>query len=164
MIWAATRLVRSGDWRSLEGRFDLVFSVLYDQIIGSDLIERAERIINFHPGRLPHHRGVRPVNWALRNRGHLHGLTIHAIDTGVDTGPVLAEAPFSVRPDIDEVQDVWQRSMEHGRILISHTLPRLDRIVPRPQDEALAVTHRSRDNHKLGDRGDWARGAGPTRE
>jgi len=155
--WPATRLVHSGDWRSLEGRFDLVFSVLYDQIIGPDLINRAERIINFHPGRLPHYRGVRPVNWALHNREHLHGVTIHTIDTGVDTGPILAEALFSIWPDTDEVQDVWQRSMEHGRTLISHTLPRIDRITPRPQDEALAVTHHSRDNHKLGDRSGWRR-------
>ena len=133
--------------QGLEGHFDLVLSVLYDQIIGPDLINRAERIINFHPGRLPHYRGVRPVNWALHNREHLHGVTIHTIDTGVDTGPVLAEALFSIWPDTDEVQDVWQRSMEHGRILISHTLPRLGHIIPRPQDETLAATHHSHDNH-----------------
>ncbi|MHA6763349.1 formyl transferase [Streptacidiphilus sp. PAMC 29251] len=157
--WPATRIVRSGDWRGLEGRFDLVFSVLYDRIIGPDLIDRADRIINFHPGRLPHYRGVRPVNWALRNREHLHGVTIHVIDTGVDTGPILAEALFSIWPDFDEVRDVWQRSMKHGRLLISDTLPRLDLIVPRVQDEAQAATHRSRDNHQLGDRGGWTRHA-----
>ncbi|MDT3395125.1 formyltransferase family protein [Streptomyces sp. B1866] len=155
--WPATRLVRSGDWRDLGGRFDLVFSILYDRIIGPDLIARAERIINFHPGRLPQYRGVRPVNWALHNREHLHGVTIHTIDPGVDTGPILAEALFSIWPDTDEVRDVWQRSMRHGRLLITDTLPRLDHIVPRPQNESHAKTHRSRDNHKLGDRGDWTR-------
>ena len=155
--WPATRIVRSGDWRDLEGRFDLVFSVLYDRIIGPDLIDRAERIINFHPGRLPHYRGVRPVNWALRNRERLHGVTIHAIDTGVDTGPVIAEALFSIWPDSDEVRDVWQRSMEHGHLLIANTLPRLDHITPCPQNVALAVTHHSRDNRHLGNRSDWTR-------
>ncbi|MEZ0089202.1 formyltransferase family protein [Streptacidiphilus sp. EB129] len=155
--WPATCLVRSGDWHDLEGHFDLVFSVLYDRIIGPDLIDRAEHIINFHPGRLPHYRGVRPVNWALRNRENLHGVTIHAIDAGVDTGPVLAEALFSIWPETDEVYDVWQRSMAHGRLLISDTLPRLDHIAPREQDEALAVTHHSRDNAQLGDRSDWTR-------
>ncbi|MFC1435633.1 formyltransferase family protein [Streptacidiphilus sp. N1-3] len=155
--WPATRLARSGDWRDLHGRFDLVFSVLYDRIIGPDLIDRAEHIINFHPGRLPHSRGVRPVNWSLRNQERLHGVTIHAVDTGIDTGPVLAEALFSIWPDTDEVRDVWQRSMEHGRLLISHTLPHLDSIVPCPQDETAAVTHHSRDNHRLGNRGDWTR-------
>lgn len=155
--WPATRVLHSGDWRELDGRFDLVFSVLYDRIIGPDLMHRAERIINFHPGRLPQYRGVRPVNWTLRNREHLHGVTIHVIDTGVDTGPVLAEALFSIWPDTDEVHDVWMRSMEHGRLLISHTLPHLDHITPRPQDENAAVTHRTLDNHQLGDRSDWTR-------
>ncbi|MBB4926263.1 hypothetical protein [Kitasatospora kifunensis] len=47
--------------------------------------------------------------------------------------------------------------MEHGRLLISHTLPRLDQIAPRPQDAALAVTNYSRDIDALGDRSNWTR-------
>lgn len=156
--WPDIRIVHSGDWRELEpGRCGLVFSVLYDRIIGRSLIDATEQIINCHPGRLPQYRGARPVNWALHNGEQLHGITIHSIDPGIDSGPVLAEALFSIWPDIDEVQDVWQRSMEHGRLLISDTLPRLDRIVPRPQDGTQAVTHYMRDNGLLGDRSDWTR-------
>ncbi|MDH6129735.1 formyltransferase family protein [Kitasatospora sp. GP82] len=156
--WPEVRILRSGDWRELEpGRCDLVFSVLYDKIIGPGLIDNTERIINCHPGRLPQYRGARPVNWALHNRENLHGITIHVIDSGIDSGPVLTEALFSIWPDIDEVEDVWQRSMEHGRLLISDTLPRLDRIVPRPQDTSAAVTHYSRDSTALGNRSDWTR-------
>ncbi|RKT20199.1 formyl transferase-like protein [Streptomyces sp. 1114.5] len=152
------RILRSGDWRDLEpGRCDLVFSVLYDKIIGPELIDATSHIINCHPGRLPGYRGVRPVNWALRNREHLHGITIHVIDAGIDSGPILAEAVFSIWPDVDEVRDVWDRCMRHGRLLISDTLPRLDQIVPRPQEATGAVTHFSRDNVSLGDRGDWTR-------
>jgi methionyl-tRNA formyltransferase len=156
--WPDTNLIESGDWRDLvPGRCDLVFCVLYDRIIGPELIDATNRIINLHPGRLPQYRGVRPVNWALRNREDLHGVTIHVIDTGVDSGPILAEALFSIWPDTDEVQDVWARAMDHGRTLVTHTLPRLDRITPRPQDASLARTHHSRDNHLLGDRSDWIR-------
>lgn len=156
--WPEVRVIDSGDWRDLEpGRCDLVFSVLYDKIIGPGLIDATQQIINCHPGRLPGYRGTRPVNWALRNREHLHGITIHVIDQGIDSGPIIAEAAFSIWPDVDEVKDVWQRAMEHGRLLISDTLPRLERIVPRPQDASLAVTHCSRDNHALGYRSDWTR-------
>ncbi|MQS11763.1 hypothetical protein F7Q99_05525 [Streptomyces kaniharaensis] len=156
--WPTTRILRSGDWQDLEpGRCDLVFSVLYDKIIGPELIDATEHIINCHPGRLPDYRGVRPVNWALRNREHLHGITIHVIDSGIDSGPVLAEAAFSIWPDVDEVKDVWRRAMQHGRLLISDTLPRLERIVPRPQEASAAVTHYSRDNAELGERSDWTR-------
>ncbi|GAA1500784.1 hypothetical protein GCM10009760_62830 [Kitasatospora kazusensis] len=154
----ATRILHSGDWRDLEpGRCDLVFSVLYDKIIGPGLINATQQIINCHPGRLPGYRGVRPVNWALRNRETLHGITIHVIDSGIDSGPVIAEAAFSIWPDIDEVQDVWARAMNYGHMLISDTLPRLDRITPRAQDASLAVTHYSRHNDELHDRSNWTR-------
>jgi methionyl-tRNA formyltransferase len=156
--WPTVRVLRSGDWRDLEpGRCDLVFSVLYDRIIGRILIDATTTIINCHPGRLPQYRGARPGNWALRNGEHLHGITIHTITHGVDDGPVLAEALFSIWPETDEVRDVWERAMQHGRLLITDTLPRLDQITPRPQDEALAVMHYMRDNDKLGDRADWTR-------
>jgi methionyl-tRNA formyltransferase len=109
--------------------------------------------------RLPAYRGALPLNWALANRERVHGITIHVIDTGIDSGPVLAEAVFSIWPDVDEVEDVWERCMGHGRLLISDTLPPLHRIVPRPQDESLAVTYRLRDSAALGDRSDWTRAA-----
>lgn len=153
-----TRIISSGNWQDLEpGRCDLVFSVLYDKIIGSVLIDATPHIINCHPGRLPQYRGARPANWALLNGELLHGVTIHAIDTGIDSGPILAEAHFSLWPDIDEVADAWHRAMAYAKILISDTLPRLERITPRPQDHTAATIHYTRDNYLLGTRGDWAR-------
>lgn len=156
--WPKARTLRSGDWRDLEpGRCQLVFSVLYDKIIGRDLIDATETIVNCHPGRLPQYRGARPVNWALRNGEHLHGVTIHIIDTGIDSGPVLGETLFSIWPDTDEVKDVWARTMRHAQLLISDTLPLLATIRPREQDASQAVTHYTRDNGALGDRSDWTR-------
>jgi methionyl-tRNA formyltransferase len=148
----------AGDWRDLEpGRCDLVVSVLYDKIIGRSLIDATPTIVNCHPGRLPEYRGARPVNWALRNREHLHGVTLHAVDSGIDSGPVIGEALFSIWPEVDEVRDVWARTMRHAELLISDTLPRLADITPREQDHSRAVTHYRRDDHLLGDRADWTR-------
>ena len=159
------RLVSSGDWRELRpDRYDLVISVLYNQIIGADLIEGCRRILNFHPGRLPEYRGVRPVNWALRNRERLHGVAIHEIDAGIDSGPVVAESCFSIWPDIDEVRDVWNRSMTIGRWLMAETLPRLDQLTAVPQDDSRARVYSSRQTPELGDRIGWTRAestAGP---
>lgn len=156
--WPEVRLLRSGDWRDLEpGRCDLVVSVLYDRIIGPSLIDGTRTIINCHPGRLPEYRGARPVNWALYNGEHLHGVTLHVIEAGVDSGPVLGEVVFSIWPEVDEVRDVWERSMRYGKLLLSDTLPRLDRVVPREQDAARAVTYYRADSDRLGDRSDWTR-------
>lgn len=156
--WPKTRLLTSGDWQELEpGRCDLVVSVLYDRIIGRSLIDATPRIVNVHPGRLPHYRGARPVNWALHNGEHLHGITVHIIDPGIDSGPILGEALFSIWPEVDEVRDVWDRAMRHGEQLLTDVLPRLDTITPRPQDEAHAAIHYRADSHRLGDRSNWTR-------
>ncbi|QWF85816.1 formyltransferase family protein [Amycolatopsis sp. CA-230715] len=156
--WPHARIIYSGDWQDLEpGRCDLIVSVLYDKLLGPALVDATEQIINCHPGPLPSYRGVRPVNWALRNRETSHGITVHQIDHGIDSGPVLAEVRFTIWPEIDEVRDVWQRTMAYGRQLLSDTLPRLEHIQPRPQDHGRAVTHFTTNNDQLGDRADWTR-------
>ncbi|MEV0373323.1 formyltransferase family protein [Streptomyces sp. NPDC050636] len=156
--WPHALLLPSGDWRELEpDRYDLVLSILYDRIIGRRLIEGSGRAINLHPGPLPRYRGVRPVNWALRNGERMHGVTLHEIDEGIDSGPVLAQALFTIWPEIDEVRDVWARSMAVARTLLDETLPRFDRIPAVPQDQAKALTYYRAQNHELGDRSDWTR-------
>lgn len=91
----------------------------------------------------------------MRNGERLHGITIHEIDEGIDSGPVVAKAHFSIWPEIDEVRDVWDRSMAMGRVLIAETLPRLDHLEAVPQDESQATVYFSSQNHQLGDRLDW---------
>lgn len=47
--------------------------------------------INIHPGRLPRYRGPAPVHWAIRNGDPEIGVSVHRVDDGVDTGPILAQ-------------------------------------------------------------------------
>ena len=47
--------------------------------------------INIHPGLLPRYRGPAPVHWAIRNGDPEIGVSIHRVDEGVDTGPILAQ-------------------------------------------------------------------------
>ena len=44
--------------------------------------------LNVHPGILPNYRGLDPVKWSIRNLDPL-GATVHLIDEGIDTGPIL---------------------------------------------------------------------------
>lgn len=44
--------------------------------------------LNGHPGLLPEYRGANPVQWALANDGDV-GATLHLMDEGIDTGPIL---------------------------------------------------------------------------
>jgi folate-dependent phosphoribosylglycinamide formyltransferase PurN len=57
-------------------------------------------IINVHTGVTPRYRGVHGGYWALaEGRPDLVGTTVHLVDAGIDTGDVLARAPFAVTAD-----------------------------------------------------------------
>lgn len=148
----------SGDWRHLIGvDVDLILSVMYDRIIGPALVYGPARVLNLHLGKLPEYRGMRPVNWALRNGESIAGVTLHEVDTGIDTGPIVAQTTFSIWPDVDEVRDVYGRAVRAGEHILRDTLPIVDRIKAVPQDEARARYYPGADMGKLGDRLDWTR-------
>ena len=58
--------------------------------------------LNVHHGAVPEYRGGPPVFWELRDERDIVGFTIHLIDAGIDTGPVLArgEVPIERRPTL----------------------------------------------------------------
>jgi methionyl-tRNA formyltransferase len=119
-------------------KIDLAFSVFYDKILRKWFIDRCDKILNIHNAPLPRYRGVSPINWALKNNEASHGVTIHEISPGIDDGPIYAQVQYSIYPEFDEVIDVYKRSLEYGWVLFCQTMPILDKIVPRLQDERQA--------------------------
>jgi len=60
-------------------------------IIKEAIISRAKKaVINAHPGLVPRYRGNYVVRWAVLN-GDKVGITVHFVDTGIDTGAVLSQ-------------------------------------------------------------------------
>lgn len=53
-------------------------------------------LINFHASYLPNYRGGSPINWAIINNEKIHGVTVHEIDRGIDTGPILWRTKFKM--------------------------------------------------------------------
>ena len=166
--WADTHhvpLVASGDCEDVSTLLgdawgiDLAFSVFYDRIIRESFIGRCHQILNLHNSPLPRYRGVSPINWALKNEEHEHGVTIHEIVPEVDAGPIVAQVRYSIYPSFDEVEHVYRRAQAYGWTLFEQTMPILGEIEPRAQDES-AATHfsRSEDAH-LGDRRGFTRSA-----
>jgi folate-dependent phosphoribosylglycinamide formyltransferase PurN len=61
-------------------------------IIKQVIISKAGKaVINAHPGLVPQYRGNFVVRWALLN-GDDVGVTVHLVDTGIDTGPILSQS------------------------------------------------------------------------
>jgi methionyl-tRNA formyltransferase len=56
------------------------------------------RALNVHPGPLPEYGGLHVNQWALRNGETRFGATIHLMDAGIDTGPVVAQEWFEIAP------------------------------------------------------------------
>ncbi|MEX2289393.1 MAG: phosphoribosylglycinamide formyltransferase [Mycobacteriales bacterium] len=94
---------------------DLVVCAGFMRILGADFLTRfPHRVVNTHPALLPAFPGAHAVAEALAYGVRLTGVTVHLVDEGVDTGPVVAQAAVPVREDDDEaslharIQDVEQ--------------------------------------------------------
>ncbi|MEH3053059.1 MAG: phosphoribosylglycinamide formyltransferase [Patulibacter minatonensis] len=57
-----------------------------------------ERIVNVHPSLLPLHPGLHAIEQALEAGARETGATVHLVDEGVDTGPVLLQQAISIAP------------------------------------------------------------------
>ena len=159
--WSSSKnipTIDSGDYNDITGinsndwKVDLCFSVFYDKIIKEWFIKKCEQILNLHNAPLPRYRGVRPINWALKNNEKKHGVTIHEITPGIDDGPIISQLEYSIYPYFDEVIDVYKRALEYGWILFLQTIPVLEKITPKKQDESMATYYSTKENHLLGER------------
>jgi phosphoribosylglycinamide formyltransferase-1 len=69
------------------------------------------RILNIHPSLLPSFPGLRPQRQALRAGVKVSGCTVHLVDEGVDTGPILLQAAVPVL-DGDDRESLAARILE----------------------------------------------------
>jgi phosphoribosylglycinamide formyltransferase-1 len=82
---------------------DLIVSAGFMKILGPQFLSRfSGRIINSHPTLLPAFPGARGVAEALAHGVKVTGCTVHLVDAGTDTGPILAQQPVPVLDDDDE--------------------------------------------------------------
>jgi len=102
-----------------EHRPDLVVSAGFMKIVGPRF--RAGigcPMINTHPALLPAFPGAHGVADALAYGVKITGATVHVVDDGVDTGPVLAQAAVPVEPG-DTVETLHERiKIEERRLLV----------------------------------------------
>ena len=82
---------------------DLVVSAGFMKILGPQFLSRfTGRILNTHPALLPAFPGAHAVRDALDYGVKVTGCTVHLVDAGTDTGPVLAQQAVAVHRDDDE--------------------------------------------------------------
>jgi phosphoribosylglycinamide formyltransferase-1 len=82
---------------------DLVVSAGFMKILGPQFLSRfLGRVVNTHPALLPAFPGAHAVAAALAYGVKVTGCSVHLVDAGTDTGPILAQQPVPVLDDDDE--------------------------------------------------------------
>jgi phosphoribosylglycinamide formyltransferase-1 len=82
---------------------DLIVSAGFMKILGPHFLSRfMGRIVNTHPALLPAFPGAHAVPEALAYGVKVTGCSVHLVDAGTDTGPILAQQPVPVLDDDDE--------------------------------------------------------------
>ena len=79
---------------------DLIVLAGYMRIIGPTLLTAyANRILNIHPSLLPSFPGKSSIQDAFEANEKETGVTVHVVDAGVDTGPIIAQEKVAILPE-----------------------------------------------------------------
>jgi phosphoribosylglycinamide formyltransferase-1 len=85
------------DWLE-EHRVRIVVLAGYMRLLTPAFLDRFDPIVNIHPSLLPSFPGLRAIEQALAAGVQTTGVTVHLVDEGIDTGPVLRQEPVPVEP------------------------------------------------------------------
>nr|WP_206529834.1 phosphoribosylglycinamide formyltransferase [Brevibacillus sp. SYP-B805] len=98
---------------------ELIVLAGYMRLVGPVLLHHYEgRIINLHPSLLPAFPGKDAIGQALAYGVKVTGVTVHFVDAGMDTGPIIAQHPVRVEPaDTAETLAARIHEVEH-RLLV----------------------------------------------
>lgn len=90
-----------------QARVDWLFLAGFMQLLSADFLRHFEdaalginRVVNIHPSLLPEFAGKDSYERAFAAGKPLHGVTLHYVDSGMDTGPVIAQATYPRTPDM----------------------------------------------------------------
>jgi len=124
---------------------DLVVLAGYMQLLSPGFVARfGNRIVNVHPALLPDFPGLDAIGQALEAEVETTGVTVHFVDEGVDTGPILLQRPIELtytRPVHEVTEEI--HAVEHellpraieliadGAVAVDPENPRLVRIEER---------------------------------
>lgn len=86
-----------------QAQIGLVVLAGYMRLLSPGFIQRfSQRIMNIHPALLPAFPGLHAPRQALEYGARFSGCTVHFVDEGMDTGPIIAQAVVPVAPEDDE--------------------------------------------------------------
>jgi len=110
----AARDAAMAEWLAARGA-ELVVLAGYMQLLSPEFLARWPlRVVNVHPALLPAFPGIRAIEQALEHGVKVFGVSVHFVDEGVDTGPIIAQRALEL-PDAISAEAVREalRPLEH---------------------------------------------------
>lgn len=90
---------------------DYILGVHFPYIVPGPVLEIPRiGVLNLHPALLPYNRGWHTPNWAILDETPI-GATLHFMDSGVDTGDIVAQAEIEIRPE-DTAHTLYGRLLQ----------------------------------------------------
>jgi phosphoribosylglycinamide formyltransferase 1 len=135
------------DWLTERG-VELVVLAGYMELLGRGFLARfPAAVINVHPSLLPAFPGIGAVAQALAYGVQVFGVTVHFVDDGVDTGPVILQSAVEL-PDAREEHEVLGalRPLEHALLPEAVRLFALGALALDPEDPRHPLASRSADS------------------
>lgn len=101
---------------------DLIVLSGFMRILAADIIQAfPKRILNIHPALLPKYPGLHTHERVLAAGDKKHGTTVHFVDEGLDSGPIIAQRELTILPE-DTAETLQQRVKELEKILYPEVL------------------------------------------
>mgnify|MGYP000102733130 CR=1 FL=1 len=97
-------------------KIELIFLAGYMQILSPKFIDSYQRkIVNIHPSLLPKFKGAHGYRDSFNSKDNFGGITIHYVDEGIDTGPIISQVCFS-KEITDSLEIFTRRGKEIEKI------------------------------------------------
>ena len=135
-----TRDAAMADWLESQ-EVDLVVLAGYMQLLDGVFVQRFEnRIVNVHPALLPAFPGLDAVGQALEHGVQVTGVTVHFVDEGVDSGPILLQRPVPVPPGRErDVLEAAIHATEHALLPEAIRLIASGRVSIEPHSRVVVI-------------------------
>ena len=126
-------------WHLKQDEVDLVVLAGFKRLLTSVLLRQyPHRIINIHPSLLPHHKGLHAIKKAIEAHDEITGCTVHLVDEGLDTGPIIAKSSCPIfTNDTEALVTKRIQALEH--VLLPYVVNRI----------AMAVTSEETNSEKI---------------
>jgi methionyl-tRNA formyltransferase len=107
--------------------------VIHPDVVAAPLIGS----FNLHPGPLPEYAGLNVPSWAIYEGESSHGVTLHWMDDGIDTGPIAWEERFAI--------EVGDSGLAVSGKCVRHGLPLIFRLAAQAADDPSLIPRKGQD-------------------